>query len=58
MVQELELIEENSSSCPVDTTTSTGGGVPLVLMMAVGIITVAGIAYMVSNEKPDAGVIK
>lgn len=57
MVQELELIEENSSSCPVDTTAS-GGGIPMVLMMAVGIITVAGIAYMVSNEKPDAGVIK
>ena len=57
MVQELELIEENSSSCPVDTTTS-GSGIPMVLMMAVGIITVAGIAYMVSNEKPDAGVIK
>lgn len=57
MVQNLELIEENSPSCPVDTTPS-GGGVPMVLMLAVGVVMVVGIAYMVTDKKPAPGVIK
>jgi len=52
VVQELELIEENSDSCPVDTTTpTTGGGIPMVLLLAVGMVMVVGIVYMGGEEK-------
>jgi len=55
MEQELELIEENSPSCPIDTTT-TGGGIPIVLMLAVGMIMVVGIVYMSGGEKKPGAV--
>lgn len=63
----LQLIEENSSTCSVDTinddatTTSgvstavSGGGIPIPLMLAVGVLSVVGIIYY-SGNKPD-GVI-
>ena len=55
----LELIEENSSSCP---TTSAGssssiGGVPLLLLGAVGVIAVAGVIMYSGGDKPAGNVI-
>jgi len=58
MEQELELIEENSESCPVDTTTPSGG-IPMVMVMAVGVLMVVGIMYMGGEEPtPKIGEIK
>jgi hypothetical protein len=52
MPQELELIEENSESCPVGTTTPGGfGGIPIWMIMAVGVMMVVGIVYMSGDEK-------
>lgn len=56
MEQELELIEENSESCPAGATTP---GVPLWMLMAVGVVMVVGIVSMGSDEKaPRLGGIK
>jgi hypothetical protein len=55
----LELIEENSSTCPVDTATNvdttsgtpTTGGIPFPLMLAVGMLSVVGIIYYSGNKQ-------
>jgi hypothetical protein len=44
----LELIEENSDSCPVES--ATGSKIPLLLIGAVGVIAIAGIAYAGSRK--------
>ena len=51
MPQELELVEENSESCPVGTTTPGFGGIPIWMIMAVGVMMVVGIVYMGGDEK-------
>ena len=48
MPQELELVEENSESCPSGLTTP---GIPLWMMMAVGAVLVVGIVSMGGDEK-------
>lgn len=59
MPQEFELIEENSESCPVETTTPGVGGVPLVVLAIVGLVMVVGFVYMGGEEKkPSAGGVK
>jgi hypothetical protein len=46
----LELIEENSDTCPVE---SRGvGGVPLLMLGAVGVIAVVGMIYAGSKNEP------
>ena len=49
----LVLIEENSSTCPVTTTSgATGGvGIPLLLMGAVGVLTVVGLVASSGGRK-------
>jgi len=56
----LELIEENSGTCPVDSATNTtttsgapvsGGGIPLILLGAVGVITVVGLVATAGKNK-------
>lgn len=46
----LELIEENSRSCPVSGS-STGVGIPILLLGAVGVIAVVGMVYASGGEK-------
>jgi hypothetical protein len=48
--QELKLIEENSESCPVGNTGGVGG-IPIWMLMAVGVMMVVGIVYMSGDEK-------
>lgn len=48
---ELELLEENSESCPSGATTP---GIPLWMMMAVGAVMVVGIVSM-GDDKPAPG---
>lgn len=56
MAQQLELVEENSESCPAGATTP---GVPLWMMMAVGAVMVVGIVSMGDDKKaPSLGGIK
>ena len=47
----LKLIEENSSSCPTSGS-PTSAGIPLLLVGAVGVIAIAGIAYSAVEKKP------
>ena len=46
----LELIEENSDTCPVTESTS-GVGIPLLLVGAVCVIAIVGIVYASSGSK-------
>lgn len=48
----LKLIEENSNSCPTTSGSTTGVGLPLLLVGAVGVIAIAGIAYVAKEKKP------
>lgn len=55
MPQELELIEENSESCPVETMAPGVGGVPLWVLAIVGLVMIVGFVYMGGEKKPGAG---
>jgi hypothetical protein len=44
MSSQIELVEQDSESCPVEATGS--GGIPLILLLAVGAVMVVGIVYM------------
>jgi hypothetical protein len=54
MVQ-YELVEENSDSCPIGTSTPTGLGVPMWLLAIIGVTMMVGIVYMGGDKK---GVVK
>lgn len=56
MTQELELIEDSSTDCPLGATTP---GIPLWMMMAVGAVMVVGIVSMGDDKKaPTLGGLK
>jgi len=56
MTQSLELLEENSESCPAGATTP---GIPMWMMLAVGAVMVVGIVSMGSDKKaPGLGGLK
>ena len=46
----LQLIQENSTTCPVTTPGSNGVSLPLLLVGAVGVIAVAGIVYSTGDK--------